>query len=46
MYKVVKIIRKTGNRKTLDKNLTLEQAKRLVQSFPNSQKSMVVFYHQ
>ena len=45
-YKVVRVMRTTGNKKLIEKNLTREQAKRLVQSFPDSEKSMVVFYKQ
>jgi len=45
-YKVVKIMRCTGNRRTLEKDLTRDEAKRLVQSYPDSQKSMVVFIKQ
>ena len=45
-YKVVKIM-KSGNKKVrLENNLTLDEAKRLVTSFPDSKKSMVVFYEQ
>jgi len=43
-YKVVKVMRKTGNKKTLEKNLTLDEAKRMVNSYPDSNKHMVVFY--
>jgi uncharacterized protein YqfB (UPF0267 family) len=43
-YKVVKVMRKTGNKKTLENNLTLDEAKRLVNAYPNSDKHMVVFY--
>lgn len=42
-YKVFRVMRKTGNKTTIEKNLTLDQAKRLVQSFPDSSKSMVCF---
>lgn len=45
-YKVYKIGRKHGmggRRKVLGKNLTREQAKRLVNSYPNSSRSMVLF---
>lgn len=43
LYKVVKVMRKTGNKKVLEKNLSREQAQRLVQSYPDSQNSMVIF---
>lgn len=45
-YKVVKIMRKSARRSVLQRNLTLEEAKTMVRSFPSSQKSMVVFYKQ
>ena len=43
-YKVVKVMRKTGNKKTLEKNLSLDEAKRMVNSYPDSNKHMVCFY--
>ena len=43
-YKVVKIMRNSGNRKTLETGLTRSEAQKIVRSYPNSQKSMVVFY--
>ena len=45
-YKVVKIFRVSRRHEILEKNLTIEQAKRLVTSFPDSNRSMVVFYKQ
>ena len=45
-YKVVKIYRNTGRRKTLETGLIRSEAQRVVRSYPNSQKSMVVFYQQ
>jgi hypothetical protein len=42
-YKVVKVFRKSGRREVLEKNLTLEQARRVVERYPNSNTSMVVF---
>lgn len=45
-YKVVKIFRVSRRHEILEKNLTIEQAKRLINSYPNSKKSMVVFYKQ
>lgn len=45
-YKVFRVMRKTGNRKTLVKGLSMEQAQKMVQSFPNSDKSMVCFTKQ
>jgi len=45
-YKVVKVMRNSGNAKILCKNLSREEAKRIVNSFPDSEKSMVVFTKQ
>ena len=45
-YKVYKVYRNSGRRQAIEKNLSREQAQRLVQSFPNSEKSMVVFTQQ
>jgi hypothetical protein len=42
-YKVVKVFRKSGRREVLEKNLTLEEARRVVERYPNSNTSMVVF---
>jgi len=43
MYKVVKIFRVSGRREIIERGLTIEQAKRVVISYPDSKKSMVVF---
>ena len=45
-YKVVKVFRVSGRRKILHKNLSKETAKRIVNSHPNSNRSMVVFTKQ
>lgn len=45
-YKVVKIFRVSGRRQVLRRNLTREEAKRVVNSYPDSTRSMVVFYKQ
>lgn len=42
-YKVYKIFRKSGKRQIIERGLTREQAKRLVNSFPDSNTSIVVF---
>jgi hypothetical protein len=42
-YKVVKTFRKSGRKEILEKNLTLEEAKRVVARHPNSNTSMVYF---
>jgi hypothetical protein len=44
LYKVVKIMRKLCRCKILNKKLSIDEAKRIVNSYPDSQKSMVVFY--
>ena len=46
MYKVVKIFMVSGRREIIERNLTIEQAKRVVNSYPDSKKSMVVFEKQ
>ena len=43
-YKVVKIFRVSGRRKVLETGLTLSEAKRVVKSYPNNSRSMVVFF--
>jgi hypothetical protein len=45
-YKVVKIFRKSNRREIIRRNLTIEEAKRVVNSYPDSNTSMVVFYKQ
>ncbi len=42
-YKVYRVFRKSGKRQVIEKDLTREQAMRLVKSFPESNTSMVVF---
>jgi hypothetical protein len=46
MYKVVKIFRVSGRRKIIERGLTIEEAKRLVNSYPDSSRSIVVFTKQ
>jgi len=50
LYKVYKVMRKTGNKKLIEKNLTEAQAQRLVKSDiennPNALKSMYCYYKQ
>jgi hypothetical protein len=43
MYIVYKVFRKSGRRVLLETNLTLDEAKRVVNRHPNSNSSMVVF---
>lgn len=45
-YKVVKIFRVSRRHQVLERNLTREEAQKIVQSFPDSNRSMVVFYKQ
>lgn len=45
-YKVVKIFRKSQRREVIERDLTRDEAKRLVNSFHNSERSMVVFMKQ
>ena len=46
MYKVVKVFKVSGRREIIERGLTIEQAKRVVISYPNSKISMVVFTKQ
>ena len=43
MYTVYKVFRNSGRRVILERNLTLEEAKRVVNRYPNSNTSMVIF---
>jgi hypothetical protein len=46
LYKVVKIFRVSRRRQVLERNLTRDEAMRLVNRYPDSSRSMVVFYKQ
>jgi hypothetical protein len=44
-YKVVKIFRVSGRRSVIKRNISdVEEARRIVRSYPNSNRSMVVYY--
>jgi len=45
-YKVVKIGRKSGKRTVLHRDKTQEDAQRLTNSYPDSNRSMVVYFKQ
>lgn len=45
-YKVVKIFRISKRKQVIERNLTREEAKRLVNTYPDSNRSMVVFCKQ
>ena len=45
-YKVVKIFRKSNRRELIRRNLTIDEAKRLVNSYPDKNNSIVVFFKQ
>ena len=45
-YKVMKIYRKSNRREVIRRNITREDAKLLVNSYPDSYTSMVVFTKQ
>jgi len=45
-YKVFKVYRKSGRKIVLQRDLTRDDAKKIVNSFPDSQKSMVCFTEQ
>lgn len=42
-YKVYKIFRKSNRREIIRRGLTRDEAKQLVNSYPDSNRSMVVF---
>ncbi len=42
-YKVVKLYRVSGRRQILARNLSEPEAQSIVQSFPSSQRSMVIY---
>jgi len=42
-YKVYKVFRKSRKRQIISRDLTRDEAKTLVNSYPNSNRSMVVF---
>jgi len=42
-YKVYKVFRKSRKREVIQRGLTREEAKTLVNSYPDSNRSMVVF---
>ena len=46
LYKVVKIGRISNRRKILRRNLTEAEAQRVVKSYPDSNRSMVVYQSQ
>ena len=45
-YKVVKIMRKSARRQILERNLTESEAQRVVARYPDSSRSMVVYFRQ
>jgi hypothetical protein len=46
LFKIVKIMRASSRRQILERNLTEAEAQRVVAAFPNSSRSMVVYYKQ
>jgi len=46
LFSVVKHFRNGSEPMILQENLTLEQAKQIVNSFPDSQETMVTFFQQ
>ena len=46
LYKVVKFFRVSGRRKILRRGLTRDEAKRVVNSYPDSNRSLVGFEKQ
>ena len=45
-YKVIKFFRVSGRKQVLERGLTREQAKAIVNSYPNSKNSLVGFEKQ
>jgi hypothetical protein len=45
-YKVIRIFRVSGRRQVIERNLSREEAKRVVNRYPDSSTSMVVFMQQ
>jgi hypothetical protein len=45
-YKVFRVYRNSARRVTIDKGLTLDEAQRLVRSFPSTDRSMVCYTQQ
>jgi hypothetical protein len=45
-FNVVKIMRKSSRRQTLERNLTESEAQRVVARYPDSSRSMVVYFRQ
>ena len=45
-YKVVRVYANSGRKITLQRNLFLDEAQRIVKAFPNCLNSMVVYYKQ
>ena len=45
-YKVIKVMRKSGNRKILERNLSESEAQRVVKRYPNSENHMVIYTKQ
>lgn len=47
LYKIVKVMRKTGNRKTIEKDLSLDEARRYIKNDqkenPISKNSMLTY---
>jgi hypothetical protein len=46
LFKVVKIMRVSNRRQALERNLTEPEAQRVVARYPNSNRSMVVYFRQ
>lgn len=46
LFKVVKIGRKSCRRKILERNLTEQEAQRVVNRYPTSNRSMVIYTRQ
>lgn len=45
-YKVIKVYRDSARRQVIEKNLSRDEAIRLVNTFPDRKRSMVIFMQQ
>ena len=45
-YKVVKLFRISGRKQIIKRGLTIDEAKRVVNSYPDSSRSIVIFTKQ
>lgn len=46
IYKVMRVFRNSGRKRSIKRDLTKSEAQEIVKSFPDSQRSMVCFFKQ